>query len=175
MARAKQSIPESGAGSVPDDVKRLAQWVDEFGLNRVTVALIAGHLIAWWYDHETGEFHQIPRAYWQNAEQVKQAAGWGWLVGYRFLQDSPDGRSYQIFAAKAQVASQPIKRAQQYRKPVQEEIIRRVRKEYPPDGNVGSRSSEKVRQKISDKEFKPSVDSVHRALRALRSEKLPKK
>jgi hypothetical protein len=104
----------SGAGSVPvDHLKPLAEWIDELGLDRVTTDLIAGRLNACWYDHETGEFHSIPRVHWQNAKQIKHAVGWGWL-GKR-----DDGRFFphdgcKIFAAEAQApvpASQPIKRA----------------------------------------------------------------
>jgi hypothetical protein len=53
----------------------------------------------------------------------------------------------------------------QQRKPTQEEILRRVREEYPPDGDVGDASVAEVRREISDKKFNPSWDSVNRALR----------
>ena len=186
--RAKQSIPQSGVGSVPvNDRKRLAEWIDQLGLDRVTTDLIAGRLNAWWYDHETGEFHPLPREHWENAEQVRHAANWGHGVGYRFLQDSPDGRSYQIFAAEAQ-ASQPIKRAQSRKqsrkpkkkdryKPKQADVQLDLLRCFSPDGKVPDRMSpEAVRQAIHKRTGRlHSWDTVNRVLRAQRGEKLPKK
>ena len=143
--RAKQSIPQSGVGPVPvNDRKRLAEWIDQLGLDRVTTDLIAGRLNAWWYDHETGEFHPLPREHWENAEQVRHAANWGHGVGYRFLQDSPDGRSYQIFAAEAHVASRPIKRAQpskRRRRPALDEYEPAAKALFPPRGRPPKRMS----------------------------------
>src|SRR6516162_8959285 len=102
--RAKDNIPESGAG-VPDDVKRLAEWGKELGWNRLTDELMAGRFNSWRYDRETAKFHRIPRQHWQSAEEVKQAAVWGLGRGYRLFQDNrDDARSYKVFAAP--VASQ---------------------------------------------------------------------
>src|SRR5262249_21425719 len=60
-------------------------------------------------------------------------------------------------------AKPPRKRKQQ-RKPAQEEILRKVREKYPPNGEVGDASTAKVRRTISGKGFNPGWDSVHRAL-----------
>jgi hypothetical protein len=99
----------SGAGSVPvNPLKPLADWIDELGLDRVTADLIAGRLNAWWYDLEIGEFQLIRRVHWNDAKEVNQAAGWGWLK-------RPDGLvkdTFKIFAAQAPMpAAQPVKNA----------------------------------------------------------------
>jgi hypothetical protein len=167
MARKKRGKAATAGGETVNDLKRLAEWIDELGLDRVTADLIAGRLNAWWYDHETAQFHPIPRVHWQSAKQIKRAASsWGWPV-----KRDDDGRLFswdccKVFAAPVPV-SQPIKRAQppkqqRSNKPAQEEVLRRVREAYP-DG-VGNTSSYAVHKRISGKGYNPSHESVHRAL-----------
>ena len=79
------------------DLRPLAAWRDELGLDRLKADLINGDLDAWWYDHDTGEYHQIPRAHWQREKVVERAIGWGWVIGGLF---SP-GRRCAIHAARS--------------------------------------------------------------------------
>jgi hypothetical protein len=63
--------------------RSLADWRDELGLDRLIADLVDGDLDACWYDHGTGEFHEIPRLHWQPEHalnQVKRAIGWGWRI-----------------------------------------------------------------------------------------------
>ena len=84
--------------SVPvNDLKSLAEWLANLGLEKLTSDLMTGGLETRWYDHETGEFHSIPRLHWQNAEQVRDAAGRGWPPLRRTGSRS---QGYKIFAAQ---------------------------------------------------------------------------
>jgi hypothetical protein len=85
--------------SVPvKDLRPLADWRDELGLDRLRADLIDGDLDACWYDHATGEFHQIPRAHWQREKAVEHAIGWGWRIGGDLF--SSGGRLCAIHAAR---------------------------------------------------------------------------
>jgi hypothetical protein len=87
--------------SVPvKDLRPLADWRDELGLDRLRADLIDGDLDACWYDHATGEFHQIPRAYWRRNKAVEHAIGWGWLIGGGLFSFSSSVRSCEIYAAR---------------------------------------------------------------------------
>lgn len=177
MGKAGKNIPESGAGSVP--VRRpLVEWGKELGWDRLTGVLKSGHLKAEWYNHETGEFHPLPREHWQNAEQVRVAAGWGLQVGFgpmpMFAPSTGRQRSYQIFATEAPTASQPEQSAEQEQleqprrssKRKQEEVLRRVRMAYP-DGVEGVPTAEVFKQ--------IRYSSWRTVNRALEREPLPKK
>jgi hypothetical protein len=86
------------ASDVPvKDLRPLAEWRDELGLDRLRANLIDGDLDAWWYDHATGEFHQIPRTHWQK-ENVQLAIAWGWFIGGGLF--SRDNRWCVIHAAR---------------------------------------------------------------------------
>jgi hypothetical protein len=153
------------ASAVPvKDLRRLAAWADELGFDRLKADLIDGDLVAWWQHPTTGEWHEIPRAYWEEEGAVKRAAGgWGWPLGGLF---SSDFRSAAIYAARgpSKGAKQPkqSRQSKQRNKPAQEEVLRRVHDAYP-DG-VGNTSSHAVHKRISSKGYNPSLDSVHRAL-----------
>jgi hypothetical protein len=70
------------ASDVPVKYLRpLVDWRDELGLHRLRADLIGGDLDAWWYDHYTGEYHQIPRAHWQQERAVERAIESGWPIG----------------------------------------------------------------------------------------------
>src|SRR5262245_4986559 len=73
------------ASDVPvKDLRPLAEWRDELGLDRLVANLIDGDLDAWWYDHATAEFHQIPQVHGQREIQ--------WWEGYLSPQGQIRGR-----------------------------------------------------------------------------------
>jgi len=149
------------ASDVPvRDLRPLADWRDESGLDRLTAELIGGDLDAWWYDDATGEYHQIPRAHWRQQKAVVHAIAWGWPIGGLFSLSAPV-RLCAIYAARCGPSKQPTQ-SRRGNKRAQDEVLRRVREAYP-DG-VGNTSSYAVHKRISGKGYNPSLDSVHRAL-----------
>ena len=181
MAKAGKNIPESGAGSVPvKDLRLPADWRDELGLDRQRADLINGDLGAWWQHYATGEYHEIPRAYWRGERAVEFAnGGWGWLL-LGGLFSSEGSHSCAIYMApppgwsgpKQGTASQPEQPAEQLEQPrrsskrKQKEVIRRVRMAYP-DGVDGVPTAEVFKQ--------IRYSSWRTVNRALGREPLPKK
>jgi len=175
MGRAKNSIPESGVGSVPvKELRLLADWRDELGLDRLRADLIDGTLVAWWQHWETGEWHQIPRAHWQGKvagrDALEHALGWGWGIGGGFPFSSQEFHPCALRAARPGPSKRPqLKQPRHGNKRVQKAVIRRVHEKYPggvPDGT----SVSKVQRKVSDKNpdgFRPGWDAVNDALIAL--------
>jgi hypothetical protein len=134
-------------------------------------------LVAWWQHYATGDWHQIPRAHWQPdgaLEFATYSVSWADMAG-----SSEPLYLCAIYAARQRPSEQP-EQPEQHRRKQREEVIRRVRIAYPPVGDVGNAGVATVRQRISDKMFNPSWDTVNRALRDLRAElralsQLPKK
>jgi hypothetical protein len=93
--------------------------------------------------------------------KVFTSGGWGeWEDWDKW--DEHGHRVIPIPESGSAPSKRPKQPKQQYRKRVQEEIIRRVRTAYP--NGVGDTSTAEVRRAISDRNFNPSWDSVHRAL-----------
>jgi hypothetical protein len=140
------------------DLRPLADWRDELGLDRLTADLINGDLDAYHDDPLTGEYHPIPRAHWEGEKAVVHAIAHGWPIGGGlFFPDIPF-RVCAIHAARPGSSKRP----KQHRKRTQEGIIRRVREAYP--NGVGDTSTAEICRTISEKGYNPSWDSVHRAL-----------
>ena len=186
MAKAGKNIPESSAGSVPvKDLRPPADWHDELGLDRQRADLINGDLIAWWQHYATGEYHEIPRAYWRGERAVEFAnGGWGWPLGGGLFSSEEHHRCAIYMArpgpskgAKQGTASQPNRAGSGAKElpRVQKEIIRRMRLAYRPDGVPPPGTSvTDVRKRVSDRDkegdFHPGWDTVKAAMR-----KLPKR
>ena len=129
------------------ELRPLADWRDELGLDRLRADLIDGDLDAWWQHYATGEWHQIPRAHWQREKTVEDAIGWGWPVGGGLF--SRDHHWCAIHAARPRpsatptvtdshpgAALQPPPPGQRRTPPgwAQKPVIRKLREKYHPDG-----------------------------------------
>jgi hypothetical protein len=82
------------------DLRPLANWRDELGLDRLRADLINGDLDAWWQHYTTGDYRRIPRAHWQQKRAVEHALGWGWSIGGGLFSPDVPFRSCAIHAAR---------------------------------------------------------------------------
>jgi hypothetical protein len=123
------------------ELRSLADWRDELGLDRLRADLINGDLDAWWQRYETGEWHQIPRAHWRQERAVEVAVEeWGMGSGWAFGPFSSD--LVRLWAARplpsrvAEPASEPSSSEQRRTPPgwAQKPVIEKLRDKYPPDG-----------------------------------------
>jgi hypothetical protein len=136
------------ASGVPvKDLRPLADWRNELGLDRLTTDLTDGDLDTWWYDHATGKWHRIPREHWRQENAVEHAIGWGWRIGGG-LFSSDVVRLCAIYAARPGPSATPTATdshpgaaaqppSKQRRTPpgwAQKEVIPKLREEYRPDG-----------------------------------------
>jgi hypothetical protein len=134
------------ASDIPvKDLRRIRDWHADLGLVRVTAELRDGTLVAWWQHPTTGEYHEIPRAYWEQEGTVKSAvAGCGWPLGGSWRFFSEPFLNAAIYAARrgpsvtptATEASQPPLPEQRRTAPgwAQKSVIGKLREKYPPDG-----------------------------------------
>jgi hypothetical protein len=102
------------ASDVPDrDLRFLADWHDELGLDRLRAGLIDGTLVAWWRHYSTGKYHEIPRADWQKERAVELAVGWGWQLGPPISFSSSEPVLWcTIYAARRGPSKRPKKSKQ---------------------------------------------------------------
>jgi hypothetical protein len=84
------------------ELRPLAEWRDELGLDRLRDDLINGDLDAWYFDPLNGQWHGIPRAHWRREEAAETALGWGWTIGEGpiFTPDPHIFRRCKIHAAR---------------------------------------------------------------------------
>jgi hypothetical protein len=162
------------------DLRPLADWRDELGLDRLRADLIDGGLDACWYDHATGDYHPIPRVHWREKKAVEHALGWGWPLGDMF---SSDTRLCTIYAWRpvppatpaVDINTPPDHDHDQRRTPLgwaQRDAAERLRAKWAPDGVPPEEMSiGKICEAIGlDPESKRKT--VSRAVRRLKEAKL---
>ena|SRR5262249_60648940 len=142
------------ASDVPvKELRPLADWRDQLGLDRLRADLINGDLDAWYYDPLTGQWHQIPRAHWQGKvagkDALEHALGWGWGIGGSIFSPGVPFRACPLRAARPVLSATPTATdshpgaaaqpppPEQRRTPpgwAQKQVIPKLHEKFPPAG-----------------------------------------
>jgi hypothetical protein len=91
------------------ELRPLADWLAELGLDGLHAGLLSGDLDAYWQHYATGEWHLVPRADWQQKSRVESAVmGFEWRLGGRWPSDLD--HVCPIYAARPGAPAVPVRK-----------------------------------------------------------------